>query len=34
LVAANGNIAYGSESLDITAEVLKELNERYASKAN
>ena len=34
LVAANGNIAYGSESLDITAEVLKELNERYASKEN
>jgi len=34
LVAANGNIAYGSENLDITADVLKELNERYASKAN
>jgi outer membrane protein len=34
LVAANGNIAYGNESLDITADVLKELNERYASKAD
>jgi len=34
LVAANGNIAYGEAGLDITAEVLKELNDRYASKAN
>ena len=33
LVAANGNIAYGEESLNITAEVLKELNDRYAVDA-
>ena len=31
MVAANGNIAYGDESLNITEEVIKELNDRYAS---
>jgi outer membrane protein len=34
LLAANGNIAYGEESLNITEEVIKKLNERYASGAD
>jgi len=34
MVAANGNIAYGDESLNITEEVIKELNDRYASSAD
>lgn len=33
LVAANGNIAYGEESLNVTDEVIKELNARYISGA-
>jgi len=31
MVAANGNIAYGDEGLNITEEVVRELNDRYAS---